>query len=234
MEPRNGVNSYSHWICFTDPYSPQNFITERCRDISLLDYLASKHRPIALHYAGVPVLRVEKFFLHLRSPARPLRRSCLWAMRSACLCAAGEGNRAIQNFGTMVKSPSGYPIQSPRVTVAYRQAETFSSTMKFVRAQSRVLFLTIFSACPAYAQSNLPWCGIPDNDGNLNCVYTSEQQCLVSLRGIGGQCVQNPSPLTPALAPTLSPPNADSGLPLGLDPGPPPGLDGSPSPGPPP
>ena len=29
----------------------------------------------------------------------------------------------IQKFGTMVKSPSGYPIQSPYVAIANRQAE---------------------------------------------------------------------------------------------------------------
>ena len=30
---------------------------------------------------------------------------------------------AIQKFGPMVKSPSGYPIQSPYVAIANRQAE---------------------------------------------------------------------------------------------------------------
>jgi P27 family predicted phage terminase small subunit len=30
---------------------------------------------------------------------------------------------AIQKYGTMVKSPSGYPMQSPYVSVANRQAE---------------------------------------------------------------------------------------------------------------
>ena len=30
---------------------------------------------------------------------------------------------AIQKFGAMVKSPSGYPIQSPSVAIANRQAE---------------------------------------------------------------------------------------------------------------
>jgi P27 family predicted phage terminase small subunit len=34
-----------------------------------------------------------------------------------------EATEAIQKFGTMVKSPSGYPIQSPYVSVANRQAE---------------------------------------------------------------------------------------------------------------
>jgi len=34
-----------------------------------------------------------------------------------------EATEAIQKYGTMVKSPSGYPIQSPYVSVANRQAE---------------------------------------------------------------------------------------------------------------
>jgi P27 family predicted phage terminase small subunit len=34
-----------------------------------------------------------------------------------------EAMEAIQKFGTMVKSPSGYPIQSPYVAIANRQAE---------------------------------------------------------------------------------------------------------------
>lgn len=34
-----------------------------------------------------------------------------------------EAIEAIQKYGTMVKSPSGYPIQSPYVAIANRQAE---------------------------------------------------------------------------------------------------------------
>jgi P27 family predicted phage terminase small subunit len=34
-----------------------------------------------------------------------------------------EAIGAIQKYGTMVKSPSGYPIQSPYVSIANRQAE---------------------------------------------------------------------------------------------------------------
>ena len=34
-----------------------------------------------------------------------------------------EAIQAIQKYGTMVKSPSGYPIQSPYVSIANRQAE---------------------------------------------------------------------------------------------------------------
>jgi P27 family predicted phage terminase small subunit len=45
----------------------------------------------------------------------------------AAYCGAyalwAEAMEAIQKFGTMVKSPSGYPIQSPYVAIANRQAE---------------------------------------------------------------------------------------------------------------
>src|SRR5690348_16444012 len=45
----------------------------------------------------------------------------------AAYCAAyalwAEATEAIQKYGTMVKSPSGYPIQSPYVSIANRQAE---------------------------------------------------------------------------------------------------------------
>ena len=45
----------------------------------------------------------------------------------AAYCGAygmwAEATESIQKFGTMVKSPSGYPVQSPYVSIANRQAE---------------------------------------------------------------------------------------------------------------
>jgi P27 family predicted phage terminase small subunit len=45
----------------------------------------------------------------------------------AAYCAAygmwAEATQAIQKFGCMVKSPTGYPVQSPYVAIANRQAE---------------------------------------------------------------------------------------------------------------
>jgi P27 family predicted phage terminase small subunit len=45
----------------------------------------------------------------------------------AAYCGAyglwAEATEAIQKYGSMVKSPSGYPIQSPYVAIANRQAE---------------------------------------------------------------------------------------------------------------
>jgi P27 family predicted phage terminase small subunit len=46
---------------------------------------------------------------------------------NACYCNAyalwAEAIEAIQKYGTMVKSPSGYPIQSPYLAIANRQTE---------------------------------------------------------------------------------------------------------------
>jgi P27 family predicted phage terminase small subunit len=45
----------------------------------------------------------------------------------AAYCGAysmwAEATQNIQKFGTMVKSPTGYPVQSPYVSIANRQAE---------------------------------------------------------------------------------------------------------------
>jgi P27 family predicted phage terminase small subunit len=45
----------------------------------------------------------------------------------AAYCGAyamwAEATESIQKYGTMVKSPTGYPVQSPYVSIANRQAE---------------------------------------------------------------------------------------------------------------
>jgi P27 family predicted phage terminase small subunit len=45
----------------------------------------------------------------------------------AAYCSAyafwAEANEAIQKYGAMIKSPSGYPVQSPYVSIANRQTE---------------------------------------------------------------------------------------------------------------
>lgn len=51
-----------------------------------------------------------------------LDRSALAAYCGAYALWA-EATEAIQKYGTMVKSPSGFPIQSPYVSIANRQAE---------------------------------------------------------------------------------------------------------------
>lgn len=104
-----------------------------------------------------------------------------------------------------------------------------SHRMRHALARLGISVLAIvLIASSACAQSfNLPWCAILNSDGNLNCAYYNEQQCRETISGIGGQCLQNPSPPAPTSTPIVPFPNSGSPSPPGLDPGPPPGLDGS-------
>src|SRR5262249_16857082 len=81
----------------------------------------------------------------------------------------------------------------------------------------------IFMGDIARAQS-MPWCAIMDNDGTTQCNFSTLQECLQTLSGIGGRCIENPS--GGAAPPLQAPPSSENaqGLrPLQLqDPGPPP------------
>ena len=62
-----------------------------------------------------------------------------------------EATQAIQKFGIMIKSPTGYPIQSPYVAIANRQAEIMlrvSSEFGFTPA-SRSRIMSPTSAQPS-------------------------------------------------------------------------------------
>ena len=68
---------------------------------------------------------------HYLEPSMSRRANC-WdnAVAEAALatyCGAyalwAESIEAIQKFGAMVKSPTGYPMQSPYISIANRQAE---------------------------------------------------------------------------------------------------------------
>ena len=61
------------------------------------------------------------------------------------------------------------------------------TVMRNVLAASILLVAMIFVASPAHAQ-NLPWCAIMDNDGTTQCNFFTQQQCLQTLSGIGGEC----------------------------------------------
>src|SRR5690606_18231720 len=81
-----------------------------------------------------------------------LDRAALAAYCGAyALCA--EATEAIQKFGTMVKSPSGYPIQSPYVSIANRQAEIMmriSSEFGFTPASRSRISTPTSSAQPQF------------------------------------------------------------------------------------
>ncbi len=61
----------------------------------------------------------------------------------------------------------------------------------------RLLFLLAFSlsavagGAPARAQhpqDNYPWCAIYAKDGDTHCFFTSYEQCMATVSGIGGFC----------------------------------------------
>ena len=103
--------------------------------------------------------------------------------------------------------------------------------MRNILAASVLLVAVIAFATSLHAQ-NPSWCAIMDNDGNLQCNYFTEQQCLQTLSGIGGRCVLNPAgnaPQSNPYPPTSE--NAQGLLQLQMqNPGPPPGLGAVPPP----
>ncbi|HEY2135765.1 MAG TPA: DUF3551 domain-containing protein [Xanthobacteraceae bacterium] len=57
---------------------------------------------------------------------------------------------------------------------------------------------------PSAARPWYPWCAqYADRSGATSCAFTSFEQCLASVRGIGGSCVQNwhPAPAEPHYVP---------------------------------
>jgi hypothetical protein len=45
---------------------------------------------------------------------------------------------------------------------------------------------------PSAARAWFPWCAqYADRSGITECAFTSIEQCLATVRGIGGSCVQN-------------------------------------------
>jgi hypothetical protein len=56
-----------------------------------------------------------------------------------------------------------------------------------------VAVAAMLAAAPAQAQ-NYPWCAyyaMGDDGGGTNCGFVSYEQCMATLSGMGGFCVQN-------------------------------------------
>lgn len=69
-------------------------------------------------------------------------------------------------------------------------------------SQVTVAILAVFaltglaaSAAPAAAAIEYPWCaqygGGEDGGGGRNCGFVSYEQCMLTVRGMGGSCEQN-------------------------------------------
>jgi Protein of unknown function (DUF3551) len=51
------------------------------------------------------------------------------------------------------------------------------------------VFGTAVAGAPAQAQAqDYPWCAIYAKDGDTHCFFTSYEQCMATVSGIGGFC----------------------------------------------
>lgn len=67
------------------------------------------------------------------------------------------------------------------------------------------LFLVAILVATAGAQTQVqaedyPWCAIYAKDGDSHCFFTSYEQCMATVSGIGGFCqhITTPAPAAPA------------------------------------
>lgn len=51
--------------------------------------------------------------------------------------------------------------------------------------------MAAFAPRSAAAGYNLPWCAQYYDSNILSCAFTSFEQCMASVSGVGGLCVQN-------------------------------------------
>jgi hypothetical protein len=69
-------------------------------------------------------------------------------------------------------------------------------TMRLMLVALAVLVTLMADTRPSAAREWYPWCAqYADRSGITECAYFSFEQCLATVRGIGGSCVQNWRPV---------------------------------------
>jgi len=63
--------------------------------------------------------------------------------------------------------------------------------------------MAAFAPRPAAAAYNLPWCATFYESNVVSCAFTSFEQCMATVSGVGGLCTQNI--LYPARTPYAQP-----------------------------
>jgi hypothetical protein len=72
---------------------------------------------------------------------------------------------------------------------------------KFVLIALMAVAVLSITSRPSHAAYNYPWCAqYYDRSGIFSCAFASFEQCLTTMSGIGGNCMQNPN-YTPAPLP---------------------------------
>ena len=64
------------------------------------------------------------------------------------------------------------------------------SAMRYLLCTLGIVLAAAAIGTPAKAQ-NYPWCAQYGGPGGTNCGFTSFEQCMQTLLGMGGFCVQN-------------------------------------------
>jgi hypothetical protein len=76
------------------------------------------------------------------------------------------------------------------ITVPTNQQE--EQSMRISASVALVLTTAVaFAPRPATAAYNLPWCAQYYDSNITSCAFTSYQQCMATISGIGGLCIQN-------------------------------------------
>ena len=68
--------------------------------------------------------------------------------------------------------------------------------MHVVLGSLAIIAATVIGAhtCAAQSAYDYPWCALRGGQvGGQACYYTSYQQCMATLRGLGGTCIANPA-----------------------------------------
>jgi hypothetical protein len=51
---------------------------------------------------------------------------------------------------------------------------------------------TLMTGCSSSYDNPQAWCSISSLTGSTQCFYSTQAQCMATISGIGGNCVQNP------------------------------------------
>jgi len=92
--------------------------------------------------------------------------------------------------------PSGTGRHARIGWTSANQIELWEKPMRLTIRTILFIAATLFSATAAPAQSarSYPWCAIyytVDADGTPSCTFDTREQCMETVSGIGGFCVEN-------------------------------------------
>ena len=175
------------------------------------------------------------------------RRRCEWQQK-ACSCGhaprfAGRESALrtiVPKTGFRPIAPKGNSLGRPFGPGSYLKADLSGAVMRNSLVTTIICSALFLSLTGMARAQNPPWCAIMGSDGTTQCNFDTQQQCLQTISGVGGECIRNPAgnapndgQRAPLFGPLFAPSseNAQGLQPLqSQDPGPPPGLGAMPPP----